>query len=99
MFVVNKTKPMKPLNKMKTSKQTSVLDYLSKVDEAHKKDIYANVNFGYYLNWEKHLGALLGRMVKSGMIERAGRGVYKIRHLPKADYDKHDIDPNQLTLL
>ncbi len=80
---------------MKSSKQSEVLQYLNTVESAKKSDIYQNVKFGYFLNWEKHLGELLSRMVKRGMIERVERGVYKVRHLPKVNWQKDDVDPNQ----
>jgi predicted transcriptional regulator len=60
-----------------TSKQREVLNYLLKVGEATKEEIYENVSFGYYYNHGKHLGELLSRMVKSNLITRVRRGKYK----------------------
>lgn len=53
-----------------------IIEYLKTVDTAKKKDIYDNVKFSYYHNWEKHLGDVLSRMVKSGKIIRVKTGVY-----------------------
>jgi len=41
---------------MASDHQLQVLLYLSKVESATKGEIYANVNFGYYHNWQKHFG-------------------------------------------
>lgn len=57
--------------------QAEVLRYLQTVPEANKDNIYINVSFGYYHNWQKHLGDVLTRMVKAGLIDRARRGIYK----------------------
>lgn len=59
-------------------KQKEVAAYLSTVEQATKSDIYENVSFGYYHNWEKHLGELLSRMVKNKSIERVKIGVYRL---------------------
>lgn len=59
--------------------QDQVLAYLKTVPEANKQAIYDNVEFGYYHNWEKHLGDVLARMVKNNKIERVKKGIYQIR--------------------
>jgi len=53
-----------------------IITYLKTVESATKKDIYENVKFSYYHNWEKHLGDVLSRMVVSKRIIRVRRGVY-----------------------
>jgi hypothetical protein len=58
--------------------QSQIIKYLSTVESATKKDIYDNVKFGYYHNWEKHLGDTLSRMVNRGFIFREKKGVYRI---------------------
>ena len=63
---------------MNTDKQKEVIAYLLKVDEASKKMIYDNVSFGYYHNAMKHLGDLLGRMVKNKTVKRVKVGWYAI---------------------
>lgn len=60
-----------------TSKQREVLNYLLKVGEATKEEIYENVSFRYYHNWRKNLGDLLSRMVNSNLITRVRKGKYK----------------------
>ena len=59
--------------------QQDVLKFLSSVEKATKREIYKNVDFGYYHNWQKHFGAVLSRMVKSQMIFRESKGVYRIK--------------------
>ena len=58
-------------------KQAEVLKYLRTVDEATLDDIYKNVPFGYYCNENKHLGALMSRMVKVGRVVRVKPGVFR----------------------
>lgn len=43
-----------------------------------KKYLYDNVSFSYFLNWEKHFGELLSRMIKNNSLERVERGKYKL---------------------
>lgn len=81
-----------------SNKQSQVLAFLRKVDSANKSEIYENVDFGYYLNWQKHLGELLSRMVKRGLIERVEKGVYRIKDKPKSKFDLTKKDPNQTHL-
>lgn len=59
--------------------QTEVIKYLNTVERATKSEIYANVNFGYYNNWQKHFGSVLSRMVKRQLIFREKKGVYRIK--------------------
>ena len=75
---------------MKTDKQHQVLKYLSTVESATLKDIYNNVKFGYYHNWNKHLGELLSRMVKRGFIERVKKGTFrKLRNQSFIEVEKN----------
>ena len=60
------------------NKQTEVLNYLRSVPGASITEIYQSVSFGYYNNANKHLGALLSRMVKAGKITRIKKGLYSI---------------------
>ena len=82
---------------MKSDKQAEVLKYLRGLKQATKIDIYQNVPFSYYNNWEKHFGALLSRMVKSNLINRVGRGVYSFKSNIKHQ-SLEQQDPNQLIL-
>lgn len=71
--------------------QLQILLYLKKVESAKKADIYANVNFGYYHNWQKHLGETLSRMVKQKLIFREKRGVYSIKPSQKQILEQPQI--------
>jgi len=82
---------------MRVDKQSEVLKYLKGVNYASIKQIYDHVPFGYYNNWKKHLGALLGRMVKTNLIERESRGFYKYKSAVKHQSIEQQ-DPNQITL-
>ena len=83
---------------MKTTKQSQVIAYLRTVESAKKADIYRNVKFGYYCNWQHHLGELLSRMVNRGLIERVSKGVYKLSDKPNGRYNVEQPDPNQTNL-
>ena len=75
--------------------QEEILLYLKSVESATKKDIYTNVKFGYYHNWQKHLGDVLTRMVRNGTIERVKRGVYQFkRNKPVKDSVFYQSQPN-----
>ena len=79
-----------------SDKQKQILTYLKTVKSARLADIYANTNFGYYHNWEKHLSELLSNMVRRGYIKRIKRGEFAFKSetplLNKA------LDQNQLKL-
>lgn len=78
-------------------KQSEVLKYLLSKEVATKKEIYENVSFSYYHNWQKHLGDVLSRMVKNGKIERVKPGVFKaVRGGSPKPTDKEN--PDQLKL-
>ena len=70
-------------------KQLEVLKYLQTVDTATIEDIYQNIPFGYYCNANKHLGALLSRMVAKNKIIRVKKGVF--RTVSKVDYKDSQI--------
>lgn len=71
--------------------QLQIILYLNKVESATKKEIYRNVNFGYYHNWEKHLGDTLSRMVNRGLIFREKKGVYRIKPSQKMILEQPQI--------
>lgn len=80
--------------------QKSILSFLSTVEYATKEEIYKNTNLSYYLNWAKHTGDVLNRMVKRGLIERVGYGKYAICKTGKPVSKDHEYDnPNQMKLL
>jgi len=71
--------------------QSQIIQYLSTVESATKKDIYDNVKFGYYHNWEKHLGDTLSRMVKRQFIFREKKGVYRLKPSQQAILNQPQI--------
>jgi len=71
--------------------QRQVMLYLSKVETATKSEIYSNVNFGYYHNWQKHFGDTLSRMVKIGLIFREKKGVYRLKPSQKQILEQPQI--------
>ena len=66
------------------NKQQEIEMYLSKVPCATIDEIYANVSFSYYCNANKHLGAILSRMVKDGKIARVKKGLF--RYINASEY-------------
>lgn len=86
---------------MTTDKQLEVQIYLKKVKCATIEQIYENVSFYYYCNANKHLGALLSRMVKSGKIARVQKGLFMyIDAKTYLDNRMKEIhNPNQLKLV
>mgnify|MGYP003451038764 CR=1 FL=1 len=77
VYEVYHKKNMKP-----SDHQSQIIKYLSTVESATKKEIYDNVKFGYYHNWEKHLGDTLSRMVNRGFIFRVKKGLFSLT-IPK----------------
>lgn len=77
------------------TKQQEIMAYLLTVEEVTISEIYQNVSFSYYCNENKHLGALLARMLKGGRIERVKKGFYRIK--PK--YKQNNQPQPQLKLL
>lgn len=59
-----------------------VLDYLRKVDQATLLEINCGITHKYYANGSKHLGAVLSRLVKRGLVERVKKGVFKLADQP-----------------
>lgn len=64
-------------------KQREILSYLRSVSQASLSEIYDNVSFGYYCNEHKHLGEILSRMVKKGIVIRVKKGIFS-----HANYEK-----------
>jgi len=63
-----------------------------------KKDIIQLSGIDYYHNTEKHVGNVLSRMVRNGLICRVKKGYYKLGLL-KRKIKNDDIDnPNQTEL-
>jgi hypothetical protein len=77
---------MKPSDHMQ-----QIMRYLATVESATKQDIYDNVKFGYYHNWEKYVGETLSRMVKRQLVFRLKKGVYAIKPTQKQIIEQPSI--------
>jgi hypothetical protein len=79
-------------------KQNEVLKFLLTVESATIDEIYAEMTFGYYHNYKKHLGALLSRMVQNGKIVREKKGLFRVAKTGESQA-KIQENPNQIKLL
>ena len=79
-------------------RQAEVFYYLDSIKPrpATKQEIYDNIKFGYYHNEMKHLGELLSRMIKAGLIKRVGRNQYQAENLKMMF--QFPVIPNQTKL-
>lgn len=59
-------------------KQDEIIKYLLEHKEATKEDLYKNSSYSYYLNWRKHFGVVLSRMVKNGQLEKVNHFTFKL---------------------
>lgn len=75
-------------------KQHEILKLFYKKKKLTKKEVVEEFGGWYYCNESKHIGDILSRMVKRGLIHREGRGVYAIG----PDKKTAPTDPNQKTL-
>lgn len=64
---------------MITQNQKVVLNYLRTKENATLEECYQNSNQSYYLNWQKHMGDFMSRLIKQGYVERVKKGVFKIK--------------------
>lgn len=77
-----------------TEKQSAILSYLKVNSAISKQEAVRIIGKSYYCNADKHVGDVLSRMVKSGLLIREKRGQYKPGKL------KQPIEiKNQLSLL
>lgn len=67
-----------------------------KSKELTKAEIIEGAGLFYYHNGSKHAGDVLSRMVKSGLLIRIRKGVFKLGNGKK---QKIVINPNQTTFL
>jgi len=75
-------------------KQKEVLKYLSTVETATIDEIYKNVSFSYYANYQKYIGEIMSRMVKNGTATRIKKGLFCICRTSKFT----DIDKSQISM-
>lgn len=59
-----------------TDKQKRILHFIGD-DEVTKRKIVTRFQGWHYANASHHIGMILSRMVKSGLIDRVKKGVYK----------------------
>ena len=63
---------------MLTPHQNNILAFLRENGgTATKKQVVARFGHWYYCNAEKHIGDILGRMVRARLLKRARPGVYE----------------------
>ena len=78
-----------------------IVDYIREGrQEITKQEATAILGRFYYCNEEKHVGELLSRMIKSGILERVKRGTYKLKKYPSGitPGDKYQVSKNQISL-
>ena len=63
--------------------QTTIINYLKTVETATLSNIYNNIDKSYYANWQKHVGAIMSRLVKGGKVIRVKKGVFKLNNTKK----------------
>lgn len=62
-----------------------------------KKEITETLGGSYYYNASKHLGDIIGRLIKSGHLSRVKPGLYKLEH--RARLGSHEeVNKDQLKL-
>lgn len=68
-----------------------------KTKEFTKAEIIKGAGLYYYHNGEKHAGDVLSRLVKSGLLIRVRKGVFKLGSLEKKK--KEVVNHNQTSLI
>ena len=82
-----------------TPKQSKILQMArEKGGEFTKTDAVELIGDIYYCNEDKHVGDVLGRMVKSGFIVRIKPGHFKLSESRMISLKKDVDDPNQKSL-
>jgi predicted transcriptional regulator of viral defense system len=56
----------------------NILTYLNTVESATLQELYDISDYNYYLNWQKHFGQVMSRLVKQGKVVRIKKGVFRI---------------------
>jgi predicted transcriptional regulator of viral defense system len=59
-----------------------ILAFVAEYGSITIEDADAYFGGGYYANGRKHIGAVLSRMVRVGLLVRAGRGRYELPKQP-----------------
>jgi hypothetical protein len=56
----------------------NILTYLNSVESATLQELYDISDYNYYLNWQKHFGQVMSRLVKQGKVVRIKKRVFRI---------------------
>jgi len=83
-------------------RQKEIIKVFNKSEKTvlHKSEIIELGKISYYYNTNKHVGDVLSRMVKNGLLERPKKGYYKLTGRQNKHFNKDFVnDPNQTTLL
>lgn len=73
--------------------QQNILRYLQTVEQATLVEIGKGTGISYYCNTEKHLGAVMSRMVKRNMVERVKPGTFRMKHKPMGGIFSYTLPP------
>lgn len=66
-------------------KQQAILTFIHDNDgQATGEELVGAFGYWYFRNAQKHLGTVLGRMIKTKLLDRVKRGVYAL-HVAKVD--------------
>lgn len=79
-----------------SGKQRTILKHLQDNRQISKKEAVELLKHYYYYNASKHVGDILTRMVRKGILKRVRRGVYERGNGMKKT--KQINNPNQLKL-
>ena len=80
------------------TKTKQILKYLATVESATLSELYQNSDYSYYLNWQKHFGDVMSRLVKQGFVIRIKPGVFRLNETMKRPGKPIEENPNQLGL-
>lgn len=102
MVIISLTLMMSWCNKktcVMTDKQKSIIGFaLKNGDKITKKEAVQLIGSCYYCNASKHVGDVLSRMVKAGLLERVKAGTFIIGK-NRRQTAQGVVNPNQLNLL
>lgn len=77
-----------------TLKQIQVFDYVRSNGQITKKKAVELIGKSYYCNADKHVGDVLSRMVKAGLLKRIKPGLFELGDRT----NKNAVPQNQLDL-
>lgn len=84
---------------MLTDNQKAIINKAKENDgQITKKEAVELIGGNYYCNAGKHVGYVLTRMIKSGLLERIKIGVYKISSKGKKEQEGEDANQIKLNL-